>query len=158
MRIIQIVLTAVVLLIASAYAFGQQSTSKSASYQSSPVGNWRTFDDATGRPTSVVVLREENGKITGTIERVYDPFPKEANPHCTACQGELKDKPLVGMKVLWNLSRQGDGWSGGMIFDPDSGKTYSCSITLQNGGSKMKVRGYVGVSLFGRTQYWQREK
>jgi uncharacterized protein (DUF2147 family) len=116
------------------------------------------MDDASGKPASIVVLREDDGRITGTVERAYDPYPNESNPRCTACQGELKDKPIVGMKILWNLSKQGNGWAGGMIFDPDTGKTYSCSLTLENGASKMKVRGFIGVSLFGRTQYWQREK
>jgi len=159
MRIIQILFAAALIVTASTYAFSQQSSSStSATYQNSPVGRWRTIDDASGKPASIVVLREENGAITGTIEKVYDSYPKESNPKCTACQGELKDKPIVGMKILWNLTRQGDGWMGGMIFDPDSGKTYKCSLTLEAGGSRMKVRGFIGVSLFGRTQYWQRER
>jgi uncharacterized protein (DUF2147 family) len=122
------------------------------------VGRWRTIDDASGKPASIVVIREENGRITGTIEKVFDPYPKESKPRCTSCQGELKDKPIVGINILWNLSKQGNGWAGGMIFDPDSGKTFNCTLTLEYGGSKMKAHGFIGVSLFGRTQYWQREK
>jgi len=159
MRIIQILFLAAFMLVAFKYAFSQQSTAGTPStYQTSPVGRWRTIDDASGKPASIVVIREENGKITGTIEKVYDSYPRESNPKCNACQGELKDKPIVGLKILWNLTRQGDGWTGGMIFDPDSGKTYNCSLTLQDGGNKIKVRGFIGVSLFGRTQYWFREK
>jgi uncharacterized protein (DUF2147 family) len=159
MRIIQIVLITAFMLVSSTDAFSQQSPAGThANNQNSPVGRWITIDDASGKPASIVVLREENGRITGTIDRAYDPYPKESNSKCTACQGELKDKPLVGMKILWNLSWQGDRWTGGMIFDPDSGKTYNCSLAMENGGSKMKVRGFIGVSLFGRTQYWQREK
>jgi uncharacterized protein (DUF2147 family) len=155
MRIIQIFFVAVFMLVASKYAFSQGTP---ANAQNSPVGRWRTIDDASGKPTSIIVIREENGRIIGTIEKVYDPYPKESNPQCTACQKELKNKPIVGMKILWNLSKQGNVWTGGMIFDPDSGKTYNCTLTLENGGSKIKVRGFIGVSLFGRTQYWQREK
>jgi len=155
MRIIQIFFVSAFMLVASTYVFSQETP---VNYQNSPVGRWRTIDDASGKPASIVVIREENGRITGTIEKVYDPYQKESNPNCTVCQGELKNKPIVGMKILWNLSKQGNGWTGGMIFDPDSGKTYNCTLTLENGGSKMKVRGFIGVSLFGRTQYWKREK
>jgi len=156
MRIIQKFCATILVLVSSACAFGQQTSS--FTYQHSPVGRWVTMDEATGKPASIVILREENGRITGTIEKVYDPYPRESNPRCTACNGALKDKPMVGMKILWDVLRRGDGWSGGMIFDPDSGKTYNCSLALENGGSKMKIRGFIGVSLFGRTQYWQREK
>jgi len=158
MRIIQICIATVIALVISTCAFCQQASNSSSSYQNSPVGRWRTIDDATGKPTSIVVLREEGGRLIGTIERIYESYPRESNPMCTACKGELKDKPIVGMKILWSLSKQGDGWTNGMIFDPDSGKTYNCSITLQDGGSRMKVRGFLGVSLFGRTQYWLRER
>jgi len=112
MRIIQILFVAAFMLVAFTYAFSQGTP---ANYQNSPVGRWRTIDDASGKPASIVVIREENGRITGTIEKVYDPYPKESNPNCTVCQGELKNKPIVGMKILWNLSRQGNGWTGGMI-------------------------------------------
>ena len=155
MRIIQIFCATILVLVFSC-AFGQQPPS--FNYQRSPVGRWVTMDEATGKPTSIVVLHEENGKIAGTIEKVYDPYPRESNPRCTACKGDLKDKPMIGMKILWDITRRGDVWSGGMIFDPDSGKTYNCSLALESGGSNMKIRGFIGVSLFGRTQYWQREK
>jgi uncharacterized protein (DUF2147 family) len=159
MRIVQNLSIAAIMLLASTYAFCQQSSAAAPqTVQNSPLGRWRTIDDVSGKPTSIVVLREENGRITGTIEKTYRPYPNVSNPICTSCRGELKDKPIVGMKILWNITRQGDGWTGGMILDPDTGRTYNCSLLLENAGSTMKVRGFIGVSLFGRTQYWQREK
>jgi len=153
MRICQIVCASLVVLLSSVSALGQQSA-----YQNSPLGRWVTMDDATGKPASIVILQEEGGRITGKIEKVYDPFPKEANPRCTNCKGDLKDKPMVGMKILWDLARRGDGWSGGMIFDPNSGKTYHCALALESGGSRMKIRGFMGVSVFGRTELWERAR
>jgi uncharacterized protein (DUF2147 family) len=125
--------------------------------QSSPVGRWRTVDDKTGQPSSIVTIWEENGQLTATIEKVFDPYPKESNPKCTACKDELKDKPIVGMKILWGLILRNGSWSGGKIFDPDSGQTYNCALTLDSGGKRLKVRGFLGLSLLGRTQYWLRE-
>jgi uncharacterized protein (DUF2147 family) len=125
--------------------------------QNSPVGRWRTMDDASGQPKSVVTIREEGGKLVGTVEKVFDPYPRESKPLCISCQGDLKDKPIVGMRILWDLSKHDEEWSGGRIFDPDTGKSYKCSLLLDGGRNRLKVRGFLGMPLFGRTQYWLRE-
>ncbi len=60
------------------------------------------------------------------------------------------------MEILWNLHRDGDEWDGGEILDPDEGKTYRCKMHVSDDGSKLDVRGFVGFSLLGRTQVWER--
>ena len=59
---------------------------------------------------------------------------------------------------MWGLTRESgeEWWESGSILDPDNGKTYRCKIRLTNGGKNLDVRGYVGISLFGRTQTWNR--
>ncbi|MEO1367538.1 MAG: DUF2147 domain-containing protein, partial [Acidobacteriota bacterium] len=60
------------------------------------------------------------------------------------------------MRILEGFEAEGDGeWSGGTIYDPNNGKTYSCTLELE-GADTLKVRGYIGVSLFGRTERWTR--
>jgi uncharacterized protein (DUF2147 family) len=124
----------------------------------SPVGRWRTVDDATGKVNSVVVVWEQGGKLYGKIEKLVDPEPQDPDPRCTRCEGEMKDRPLVGLRILWDLKKDGNQWSGGKILDPDNGKTYRCSIAVEDGGAKLKVRGFIGLSLLGRTQHWLREQ
>jgi uncharacterized protein (DUF2147 family) len=148
MRRFRIVVASISLLLSAAIALAQDS----------PAGRWRTIDKASGQPKSIVVVWEERGSLFGKVEKVFDPFPKESNPRCDACQGDLHDKPVIGMKILWDLSKHGDEWSGGKVFDPDTGKTYNCTLSLENGGSKLKLRGFIGMSLFGRTEYWIRER
>jgi hypothetical protein len=75
----------------------------------------------------------------------------DPNPRCVRCDGDAKDRPLIGLTILWGLQKSGDKWSGGKIRDPDNGKIYKCSIALE--GNKLKVRGFIGFSLLGRTQY-----
>ena len=123
----------------------------------SPVGRWRTVDDATGRPKSVVLIWEENGKLYGRVQELVDPDPKDPNPTCDDCEGDQKGQPVVGLRILWDLQKDGDGWSGGTILDPANGKTYKCLLSVEDGGTKLKVRGFIGLSLLGRTQYWLRE-
>ena len=123
----------------------------------SPVGQWKTVDDVTGKPESVVVIWEENGKLFGRIQKLVNPDPHDPNPRCEDCSGAQKGKPVIGLRILWDLQKDGDGWSGGTILDPANGKTYKCFLSLEDGGAKLKVRGFIGVSLLGRTQYWLRE-
>jgi len=67
---------------------------------------------------------------------------------------KLRSRPLLGLVLLTNFT-YGDGeWSGGKIYDPKSGKTYSCTMKLK--GDKLEIRGYVGLSMFGRTTVWTR--
>ena len=121
-----------------------------------PQGRWTTIDDETKKPKSVVTLYEENGKLYGKIEKLFRAPTEEQNPVCDKCEGELKDKPIIGMVILRDLVKDGDEWSGGTVLDPGNGKTYKCLVAVEDGGKKLKVRGYIGFSLLGRTQYWVR--
>jgi uncharacterized protein (DUF2147 family) len=123
----------------------------------SPIGLWRTVDDVTGKVKSVVAIWEERGKLYGRIQKLVNPDPADPNPRCQDCAGEQKGKPVIGLRVLWDLKKDGDRWSGGTILDPESGKTYKCLVSLEEGGTKLKVRGFMGFSLLGRTQYWLRQ-
>ena len=61
------------------------------------------------------------------------------------------------MQILSGLKPDGDEWAGGEILDPNNGKVYKAKARLADGGKKLEVRGFIGVSLLGRTQTWQRE-
>jgi len=145
------------MLLSPVRALGQHQEPPTTS-QTSPVGRWMTLDDATGKATSVVNIWEEKGKLYGRIEKLIDPDPKDPDPRCDRCEGELKSKPLIGLHILWDLRKDGGQWSGGRILDPDNGKVYKCNITVEQDGKKLKVRGYIGLSLLGRTQYWLRQE
>ena len=145
------------MLLSPVCALGQHQEPPAAS-QTSPVGRWKTVDDATGKETSVVSIWEEKGKLYGRIEKLIDPDPNDADPRCDRCEGELNGKPLIGLRILWDLRKDGDQWSGGRILDPDYGKVYKCSMAVEHDGGKLKVRGFIGFSLLGRTEYWLRQE
>jgi uncharacterized protein (DUF2147 family) len=121
-----------------------------------PVGRWKTYDDKTGAVHGLVEVTEEQGVLKGRILKSYDPL--KPNPTCDLCEGENKGKPVLGMVFLWGLSRQGDEFKGGFILDPDNGKVYKAKLKLEDGGRKLQVRGFIGISLLGRTQTWVREE
>lgn len=120
----------------------------------SPVGLWETLDDATGKAMSRVEISERGGVLSGRIIQILEPG--DPNPLCHACTGDLHERPIVGMTILRDLRPTGNRWSGGTILDPGNGKIYRVLLELEEGGRRLKVRGYIGVSLLGRTQHWVR--
>ncbi len=122
----------------------------------SPVGLWRQVDEKTGQAQGLVRIFVRDGALYGRIERVFNPA--DAAGVCEQCTDDRKGKPIVGLELLRGLRPDGDGsWSGGDILDPGTGKVYGASLRLADGGQKLIVRGYLLISLLGRSQTWIRE-
>lgn len=145
-------LAACLLLAGAPLALAQASPN----HQSSPAGLWRSVDDATAKPQALVRIAIENGEASGRIEKLFLAPGEDPNPLCVKCEGTLRNQPIVGMTILWGLKPYGDEYAGGEIVDPDNGNTYRAAIVTIEGGRKLRVRGYVGLVLFGRTQVWER--
>ncbi len=117
-------------------------------------GKWRTIDDETKQPKSIVeIYKKADGKYYGKISQLLIK-PEHAN--CVACKDDRKDKPLIGLEIIRGLSSEDNSFSGGTITDPKSGKVYKCTIKRE--GDNLNVRAYIGISLVGRTQIWQKVK
>lgn len=138
-------LTAVIILAGAASVCGQVRADDIT-------GIWLTHGD---KPAKIQIYKS-GSRYFGKI--VYLQFPTEngkpmvdkKNPDATK-QG----RPIVGLQLLSGFQFDDGEWSGGKIYDPESGKTYSCTISLKDANT-LKVRGYVGISLFGRTETWTR--
>jgi len=124
-----------------------------------PLGKWRSIDDETHKPKSIIeIYADTEGKLQGKIIQLFREPSEDQNPKCDKCQGDKKDQPVLGMQIMKNFSKKDPGkWTDGEILDPKNGKTYSCKLSLIEGGKKMEVRGFIGFSLLGRTQVWERE-
>lgn len=120
----------------------------------SPVGLWQTVSDVTGQPQSVVKIYEDNGRLFARVEHV---LVTEGVPStCVKCRDDRKGQPLVGLVIMRNMRKAGNDYRGGDILDPESGKVYRCRMTLDATGQRLTIRGYIGISLFGRSQVWHR--
>lgn len=117
------------------------------------IGKWKTIDDETGKAKSIVDIYQKDGKIYGKVVEIIDPSKRKAI--CEKCPDEAQGKPIEGLVILKDLKKDGKEYSGGTIMDPNNGKVYKCLIALE-GPDKLKVRGYIGFSLLGRSQYWER--
>jgi len=125
------------------------------SYQTNQIeGVWITQDDETGKKKSEVLLYKNEGKLYGKILNLL--LDEDKGKLCVNCKGENKNLAIEGMVIVEGLELNGKTWEEGTILDPKSGKTYSCYITFENDNT-LKVRGYIGFSLLGRTQKWIRK-
>ena len=117
----------------------------------SPIAKWKTTSAKTGAVVSEVQLYEEGGKLFGKITSLTEPNNKEGKPKtCTACTGADKDKPIIGLVIVKDLSPSGERYKGGTILDPEDGKVYKAEVWGE--GGKLKVRGYLGPVY--KTQTW----
>lgn len=117
------------------------------------IGEWETFDDESGEKLSIVEIYKKGDLYYGKINHLFeDPL----DSICVKCEGDKKNKPIIGLIIIENLMEDDDEFNGGTILDPDNGKTYKCYLELED-QNKLKLRGYIGFSLIGRTQYWQRK-
>jgi len=115
---------------------------------------WITTDDETGLEKSEVVFYQKDNKLFGKIETLL--LPEDQGKRCENCKGTLKNQSIAGMVIVNNLVKTEEGWEEGTILDPKSGKEYDCYIEFIDENT-LKVRGYLGFSLLGRTQIWKRK-
>ena len=124
--------------------------------ENSPIGLWKTIDDSTGKPRSLIRISDKNGELIAIIDKSLLPSDSPEDV-CDKCEGARKAKPLIGMVIMDGMKAKSDAFEGGHILDPDNGKVYQCKIKLDATGNKLEVRGFIGISLIGRSQIWMRE-
>jgi uncharacterized protein (DUF2147 family) len=122
-------------------------------HSQSVIGKWKTIDDETGDAKSIVEVYSKSGKIYAKVIEILDLEHK--NSVCIKCSGEDKNKSILGLIVIKGLTKDGSEYNSGEILDPKNGKLYKCALSLES-KDKLKIRGYIGFSLLGRTQYWYR--
>lgn len=127
--------------------------------QATPAGTWKTIDDTTGKPRGLVEITEKEGVYSGKVIKSFVEGPEVNTKVCDKCTDARKDQPIIGMTIMTGLRKTGDNeWSGGEILDPESGKLYKSKMSLAEDGKKLNVRGFIGISLLGRTQTWERDR
>ena len=129
-----------------------------AAQAASPAGAWKTIDDATKKEKSVVRIVDNGGVYSGRIEKLLEST-MAPDAVCKECTDDRKDKPVVGLLIVRNMKQSADDksvYEGGDILDPANGKVYKAKMKLIDNGTKLEVRGFVGISLLGRTQTWIR--
>lgn len=113
-------------------------------------GKWKTIDDETNKPKSIVEIYEQDGKAYGKIIELFRGPDEDPDPLCDECTDHRKDQKVLGMIIINEMEKDDDEWDDGEILDPKNGKVYDCKIWRE--GDQLKVRGY--IAFFFRTQTW----
>lgn len=114
-------------------------------------GKWRTIDDETGKPKSVVeIFKKTDGKYYGKISQL---LIKPENENCVKCKDDRKNKPLIGLEIIRGLSKDGSAFGGGTITNPKDGKSYKTEVVRE--GNLLKVKALImGIAV--KTQTWEK--
>jgi uncharacterized protein (DUF2147 family) len=122
------------------------------------VGLWEQVDEKTGKAESWFRISEKNGVYIGQIVKIFPKPGEDPNQKwlCTKCEGEEKNAPVLGLALIKGMKRNGLNYEDGTIMDPRDGSVYRALMQLSPDGKHLEVRGYLGISLFGRSQVWNR--
>jgi len=118
-------------------------------------GVWKQIDE-NGRVGALVTISEEGGVFVGRLSKLFIAPEDDPNPLCKKCPGEKQNQPILGLVFIEGMKQSGLDYEGGTIRDPETGKIYKASMSLDPSGMALTVRGYIGLPVFGRSQTWTR--
>ena len=121
-------------------------------YSQSVLGKWYSIDD-NDQEECIINLYMVNGRLHGKVVELLQE--EDRKKICKKCPGEKKDQPLLGLEILSNFQEDDGVWTGGRILVPKTGKAYKCNISIDE-NDQLIIRGYVGISILGRSTFWQR--
>ena len=119
-------------------------------------GYWQTIDAKTKKPNSIIEIRKKGLFYEGIIKKTYVTPYEQRTHRCTHCTGARKGKLILGLTIIEDMRCDHGACRGGTILDPRNGNLYHATMQLIQAGSQLRVRGYIGIPLFGKSVVWNR--